>query len=203
MTSKQGVLSWGCLAAWLFGTLLAVVAGFTVFFVVMSSLGESLGTIPDLAASLLLTVCLGIVIGLAQWSILRNYLPRSALWIALTLLGFLVASPVLISMSNGFGPSLPPLSSLLMAAALGAALGIAQWIVLRTKVKQSLLWIVISLISWILAGAAGLFLRTLSWELGPILHWLGLFFVGTVLSGLGMLWLFRAARPPAPASAPG
>jgi hypothetical protein len=40
-------------------------------------------------------------------------------------------------------------------------------------------------------------LKTLSWEMGPILYWLGLFFVGTVISAMGMIWLFKEKDPAA------
>jgi hypothetical protein len=81
-----------------------------------------------------------------------------------------------------------------MAAALGACMGIAQWLVIYNKVSRSTLWIAISLASWIVAGLLGLVLKSLSLELGPVLYWLGLFFFGTVLSGLGMIWLLRGTK---------
>jgi hypothetical protein len=197
MTTERNTISWGCFLTWLFATLLGVVAGFTVFFGVMAGLGESMGVIPDFAASLILTGCLGSVIALAQWFILRRYVQRSAVWVALTLLGFLVASPVLLSMSGGFGPGITLRASIGMTAALGGALGVAQWIALYRKVRRSALWIGISLMSWILAGLVGSTLKTLSWQMGPILYWLGTLFVGAVLSAIGMMWLLKQDNPPA------
>ena len=84
-----------------------------------------------------------------------------------------------------------------MTVVLGCALGVAQWFVLRKKVRRSALWIGISLISWILAGLIGSALKRLSWDMGPILYWLGLFFTGMVLSVVGMMWLLKQINPPA------
>jgi putative effector of murein hydrolase len=55
--------------------------------VVMSGLGESIGAIPDLVASLMMTGCFGTVIGFAQWAILRRHVLRSGVWIGFTFLG--------------------------------------------------------------------------------------------------------------------
>jgi hypothetical protein len=196
MNTKRNTVSWGSFLGWLIATLFAVVVGFAVFFIVMSILGESIGVIPDLVASLLMAGCFGIVIGLAQWAILRRYVQRSAAWIGVTLLGFLISSPVLLSMGGGFGPYITLRASLIMAASLGGSLGVTQWFVMYKKVRRSALWIGISLISWILAGLIGVFLKTLSLEMGSILYWLGLFFTGTVLSVIGMLWLVKQPNLP-------
>ncbi len=189
MKTKRNTVGWGCFLIWLFATLLAVIAGFAVFFVAMAGLGESLGRIPDLTASLIMAGCFGTIIGVSQWSILSRYVQRSALWIGVTLLGFLISSPVLLSMSSGFGPTILPISSFNMTVALGSTLGVAQWLTISRKVNRSSLWIGISLVGWFVAGWIGLALKTLSWEWGMILYWLGLFFAGTLLSALGMIWL--------------
>jgi hypothetical protein len=194
MDAERKPVSWGCLLAWVPVTLVAVVIGSALFFVVMAGLGARMPVIPDLAAGLVLTVCLGTGIGSAQWAILRRYVQPSGLWIGATLLGFLFSSPVLLSRSGGFGPAIAPQDGLAMAAALGASLGIAQWLVIYNKVSRSTLWIAISLASWIAAGLLGLVLKSMSLEMGPVLYWLGLFFLGTVFSGLGMIWLLRGAK---------
>jgi len=189
--TKRNTMGWGCFLVWLFATLIAVVVGFAVFFLVMSALGKRMATIPYFAASLIMTGCFGTVIGLAQWMVLRRYVQRSVVWIGATLLGFLIGSPVLLSMSGGFGPYITTLRSLGMTVVLGCGLGVVQWFVLRKKISRSALWVGISLVSWILAGLVGIGLKALSWQMGPILYWLGLFFVGTVLSVVGMIWLLK------------
>jgi len=198
MTTKRNSVSWGWFIIWLLGTLFGVVVGFFVFFLVMSGLGESgPGPIPVFAASLIMTGCFGTVVGFAQWLILRRYVQRSAVWIGVTLLGFLISSPVLLSMSGGFGPYITSPTSIRMTVVLGCALGVAQWFAIGKKVSRSALWIGISLISWTVAGLIGMALKTLSWQMGPILYWLGLFFFGTVFSAVGMMWLLKQKNPPA------
>jgi hypothetical protein len=100
-------------------------------------------------------------------------------------------------MSGGFGPYITSQASLGMTVVLGSALGVAQWFAIRKKVGKHARWIGVSLISWLIAGWTGMALKTLSWEMGPILYWLGLFFVGTVISAMGMIWLFKEKDPAA------
>lgn len=199
MTIKGNALSWSYFILWLLGTLVGVVVGFFVFFLVMSGLGErGPGPIPVFAASLIMTGCFGTVIGFAQWLILRRYVQRSTVvWIGVTLLGFLISSPVLLSESGGFGPYITSLASFRMTVVLGCALGVAQWFALPKKISRSALWVGINPISWVIAGFVGMALKTLNWQMGPILYWLGLFFIGTALSGVGMMWLLRQKNSPA------
>jgi hypothetical protein len=118
-------------------------------------------------------------------------------WLGLTLLGFLISSPFLLSMSGGFGPYITFQASLGMTVILGCALGVTQWFALRKKVKRSAIWIGISLVSWVLAGLTGMVLKALDWQMGPILYWLGMFFAGVVLTVLGMMWLLKQTNHPA------
>lgn len=194
MTTNRDSISWGFFLMWLFTTLIAFAIGLVIFFVIMSVLGESIGVIPNFVASLMMAICFGSIIGFTQWVILRRNVPISATWIGITFLGFLLCSPVLLSMSGGFGPYITPLNSLGMTATLGGILGIAQWFTINKKIRQSTLWIGICLIAWILAGLTGIVLKSLSWQMGPMLYWLGLFLIGTVLSVVGMMWLHKQTR---------
>ncbi len=202
MDTANRKIRWGFFLTWALATLFGIVVGFAVFFIVMSALGES-GALPanssisNSLASLIFTCCFGTVIGLAQGSVLRRFGHKSGIWILATLLGFLVSAPVLLRQSGWFGPVITSIGILRMTAALGIVLGIVQWFILSKKVDRAVLWIGVSLISWVLAGLAGMGLMTLSWEWGPILYWLGMFFIGTLLTAVGMIWMFNHPIPPA------
>ncbi len=201
MNTSSNKVRWGFFLGWALATLVCVVAGFFVFFIAESALGESSASIPKFVAVslsfLLFTCSFGTVIGVAQWSVLRRYVQGSALWIGATLLGFLISSPVLLIPGGGFGPIITSQASLRTTAALGSALGVVQWLILRNKANRAALWVGISLISWVVAGWIGMALKALSWQMGPILYWLGLFFFGTALSSAGMIWLLKQDSPPA------
>ena len=189
MNTNRVALNWGLVIIWVIAALFGVVVGFIVFFIAMSIAGESLGSIPVALSSLVVAVCFGTVIGLAQGAVLRRYGYRSAAWFGATLLGILIASPGILRLGGNFGPVIR--NSLELAATLGTALGIVQGLTLRKKAVQSVLWIGISIVSWVIAGWIGKLLIPLSYEWGPILFWIGLFFSGTILSSAGLMWLLK------------
>jgi FtsH-binding integral membrane protein len=195
MNTNRVALNWGLVIIWVIAALFGVVVGFIVFFIAMSIAGESLGSIPVVWSSLVMAGCFGTVIGLAQGAVLRRCGYRSAAWFGATLLGILIASPGILRLGGNFGPVIR--NSLGLAATLGTALGIVQGLTLRKKAVQSVLWIGISIVSWVIAGWIGKILIPLSYEWGPILFWIGLFFSGTVLSSAGLMWLLKDAGLPA------
>jgi hypothetical protein len=201
MGTQSKVVSWGYLIGWSVLVCIGVVASFFVFFIAMSVLGGGGRSIPGLATSLAISVCFGTVTGVAQWSILRRYVQRSEVWIWITLLGFLVCSPIVISYGGGFGPVITYGHVFHMTIGMGAILGILQWLAISKKVKWSSVWVGVSFASWFLAGLVGTGLMALSLQTGPVLFWIGLFFAGIVLSVAGMVGLFDIKAEPAPREA--
>jgi hypothetical protein len=121
--------------------------------------------IPALVGVLLMALVMGAVLGAGQGLIMMPYLDRSELWIGLTALGYAVGFIV---------PSLLGLDPLLRYAAIGLALGLLQWLILRRHVEASGWWIVVNLACWL---AAGMF------DEGALLY--------SPVSGLVMMWLLN------------
>ncbi len=95
----------------------------------------------------------GLAVGLAQWVILRKQIEHSAWWILASGVGW-AAGRGLVAVI------IPSQSSILISAILGAALGLAQWLVLRHSVIQSWWWIIVSALGWIV-GLTGFLGATL------------------------------------------
>jgi hypothetical protein len=201
MNEKPNTISWGYFISWLILAFIGVIVSFFVFFIVMSVLGSGSSAVPSLAAILIIPVCFGSVVSLAQWFILRQYAHQSTAWIWVTLLGFLVCSPIIISDSGFFSPVVTYYLIFYMTISMGAILGVLQWIAISRKVKWSSVWVGVSLVSWFLAGLIGMGLKTLSLYSGPILFWIGFFLAGITLSALGMIWLFHLKVEPASSDA--
>ena len=111
-------------------------------WIVVTTVGWVLGTILippiDLAVS-------GIAIGVLQWVILQHHIRRSGHWILASVVGWTIGwLLVFIGVPSGFG--------LLAGLVLGAAVGIAQWLLLRREVHWAGWWIIVSTLAW----AAGL-----------------------------------------------
>jgi hypothetical protein len=90
-------------------------------------------------------VC-GILMGAGQWAILSTRLKKIWLWIPFTGIGFPVGfflgSLAGVFVGEGF------LIAVIAGAILGTILGVSQWSVLCKKVKNSIWWIPISILSW-------------------------------------------------------
>lgn len=203
MSLKPMKAGWCFFLVWTIATFFGVLVGFLVFFIGESFLGESSGPLANNSfvsvslGLLIFVITFGLVTGIAQWFVLRRYVPRTAFWICATLLGFLISSPALLNTGGGFGPYIAPSASLIMTTAFGGALGIMQYLVIRKQANKPALWIGISLSSWVIAGVIGIALRIQSYQMGPIYYWLGVFFFGIVFTAVGMaLWLKQPGVPP-------
>ncbi len=115
--------------------------------------------------------------GTAQWLVLRQWLPSIRSWVLATSLG----SAIALAMINGLwtvtlmppasgliGNMMPPLSVLpqfIFDGIYGILLGVAQWLVLRTKVPQAVWWV---LISGVGAIASSIVIDALQKFIGPM-----------------------------------
>ncbi len=103
----------------------------------------------------------GLITGVSQWIILRNYLTRDGLflWVPLTAiglpLGFILGAlysvwtdPTHVKSANHWLAHYGWSSTTTIACIAGAFLGILQWLIIRNKVKGSLWWIPISSLAW-------------------------------------------------------
>ncbi len=111
----------------------------------------------DFIAGFVFMPMLGLLIGVVQYFLLRGYLPRTAGWIAATVLGWLLPLGLLFVASLGWfpAPSLDPISTGAVAfAVIGACIGLCQWWVLRGRVPRAGLWVLINVLGWTAAGLA-------------------------------------------------
>ena len=108
--------------------------------------------------------CEGVIVGLAQWRVLRRRLPRVPRrdWVLATAMGALVAwalgmapSTLAVLNQDAGAPPLEPSDWLVyslaaaMGAALGIVLGIPQWRVLRRHVQRAHWWVWANAAAWL------------------------------------------------------
>jgi len=110
-------------------------------WLVATTLGWVLGglLLPELAL-----FSVGLVIGVLQWVVLRQYLRQGGWWILASGVGW----------AGGWGivMAAAPLNIGIVAEALlGAAMGTLQWLVLRRQLRQAGWWIVVSSLGWTVA----------------------------------------------------
>ena len=207
MNTTPVTLGWRFWLKWTFATYFGIVVGTLLgmmapFVILLSMDGDSnlLDSLAVIAYGLLVVSVssLWIVVGVAQWSILRRFIDqRVVTWVGATVLGALPIALIEIIMGVSTSTPIPDnvmgILRLVLLFASGAILGTTQWWVLRKKVDRAALWIVISLISWSIAGlVTGLINRWMgngSEILALLLFITMSIFCGTILSTLG-LWLF-------------
>ena len=130
----------------------------------MGEPGNAAGVIAVASLMVLLGVGEGVIVGYAQWHVLRSYLEAltARAWIGATALGAFIAwvlgmlpsTIINLSATGASGPP-PAMSDALMfglAAAMGAALGIIlalpQWRVLRRHVTHAVWWLPANALAW-------------------------------------------------------
>ena len=89
----------------------------------------------------------GILTGLAQAAVLSGWVRHAFWWVAVSLIGWLLAYASIIALgsllpSAGFGSTATTL------IVLGASTGLTQWVMLRRHFPSASLWILASILGW-------------------------------------------------------
>lgn len=175
---------------WIGGT----VAGFIV-----SLLFIEIGVRPYLGA--MEGIAGGLMIGVAQWLVLRRQMRSVHGWIVANLLCWTIIGG---SSLGAIGWIAPRTNQLLIrviyggfdGALVGALLGLGQWLVLKRRVYGSGWWVLISSAGWSIGLMLGwffggvLYLAThlfLAEVIGLGITW----FVVSAITGLGLIWLWK------------
>jgi hypothetical protein len=87
---------------------------------------------------------IGLLTSLGQWIVLRTHLRHAWLWIPATTLGFTLGYEPLLVPSDKIWALISPIS-------IGLLVGLFQSLAARSTIKNSLVWIIVSTISWGLA----------------------------------------------------
>lgn len=149
------------------GELLGLGSTFAVGVGIFAGLPEGPGLASVIISAALMTATgalEGVVVGLAQWSVLRTALPAIARrsWVVATIIGGVVAwffgsvPMTLASLTSDPGgvpmQEPPQILVLLMASGLGlvagAILSVAQWAILRRKVSRAWRWLPANAVAW-------------------------------------------------------
>lgn len=152
---------------------------------------------------------LGLSVGTAQWFILRSIVPRSWWWILASALGWCGIAYMLTMMlysavpapgSSDFGKPIWAIipsawGAIAQVTLAGALMGLFQWLILRSTLRQSFWWIPANAFIMLLA-ALGVFIQ--GYNIGG-LPGMGIFIVSfspiyAVLSGSILSWLVQQRR---------
>ncbi|MBE9079541.1 hypothetical protein IQ241_19945 [Romeria aff. gracilis LEGE 07310] len=127
----------------------------------------------------------GLMVGFAQWQVLRLHLYRAYGWMVATVLAWVFLTLANIGAVGWMAPSTPSPTLRLIYGVLhggyaGLVLGSGQWFVLRRQIPQAWRWIGASVLIWAIAIALG-------WGVGGLLRLATDLFISDVL-GLLLAW---------------
>jgi hypothetical protein len=177
---------WGFALLW----VLATAAGWVVGFAICEVLKDFVESFSADGA------VIGVSIGILQWVALRGRINRAGWWILASIIGFAVgkfaADYIATSLSGAVGSGLG-------GVAIGASLGIAQWLVLRRHVAKAGWWVLASGLAW-----------AIGWAIISVVHeeaaggpTAAAYVIGAagaavagVITGVSLLGLFRLRRAP-------
>jgi hypothetical protein len=151
--------SWTLWEWWVSATIVGECIGVGII-AVTSAIASQLTTVNTVALLHIVGALEGTALGLTQWLVLRRYVKHVGWWILATVIGAIAAwlvglqaTVILILLFSNSAFSVTTSAALLKAVFwlgiwVGAVLGFAQWLVLRTHVRHSTLWIVANAFAW-------------------------------------------------------
>jgi hypothetical protein len=157
--------SWGLWERWILATSIAQIIGLAIVgivSIVVSHVGYIQGTFT------LIGTLEGIILGFAQWLVLRRYIHHSTRWIIATVVGGLFAwftgltiTALMALVYAGVSDEAKILGFFkglfLLGAGNGTVLGFCQWLVIKNQIRRSIWWIIANAVAW----ALGLFVAYL------------------------------------------
>ena len=194
--------NWFFYPAWVAVVSISIPITFAIYWVLISLVKESVGSTiqvggqphitEDFLLPYILWPALGLVTGFLQYLLLRRHLPRIGWWIAGTTLGWLlglIADRVLYRTLYGTLDVSAIWFETLMTALAGGAMGLAQWLVLRQRVRHAAWWILANVLSW---GVVGWGAATLSNQM--VIPAVGIVLVPGIATSIA-LWLLLDRLP--------
>lgn len=184
LATTQPQTDWRFICAWTGASLLAVSVSFGLM---LAGLGTLLNYASPLVFGAAVGALFGFTSGLAQWLVLRRRLDGGFGWVLVTGLAWMLFWSLNMTGVFGHGEGMVGklLEGVVHGLVFGAALGSAQWVVLRTGVAAAQRWIVISMFAWAVSAAAGDTIKAALGLNGPIEMLIALP-LGLILTGIGM-----------------
>lgn len=179
----------GLWLAWTAATTLGMLIGYLPLALVVGSLDLGL-------ARVIVPIITGILLGLAQWLVLRPYIVHSHDWILNHAAGWVVGFSVGLFIVQLLSKT--PLGMLLGFIAFGAIVALFQYPTLRREIPHLSTWILANVIGWTLGAylsqlAGGVFLHnTAPSALVSVLVSVGITgLVAGAITGLALIWIVR------------
>jgi len=180
-------IAWTNIKPWLIGIVLSTAAMF-LGYNFGSDTARLLGGEPGIWARLGKGLVWGGMIAALQWPIVRTVSVLPVRFLLASAFGFAVGYPLgqTIQAIITVHWSLNLVGYWLAVATFGLSVGVPQWLIFRRHMRRASLWVLCSVIGWMLAGAVWLSSRA-----GDGLDAM----VYGIVTGLGLVWLVHLQPP--------
>ena len=145
MKRKYTRAGWGFWLQWVGATSVGWAVGGVVLSACIGSFGDDIGNVAGNAA-------LGLLAGIGQWLVLRQWLDKAGWWVLASAGGWLLVVSVGEAMQGLVGENA---GGLILTIGLGFVPGILQWLLLRRLVARTGWWVLASTVLVIAALLAG------------------------------------------------
>ncbi len=137
-------------AEWTLLNTLAVVCAAFVSLTVLPSVAGAIGLeVPDRTISIMMATLVGTLLAVTQWLLVRTRLSRPFLWIPFTFLSWIAPLIILFTI---FRPSIEhqQVQIAMVLVSIGVLMGFTQYVLLRPFRRKAPLWIIASVLGWLL-----------------------------------------------------
>lgn len=162
---KQRILNehreWTLWEWWVFAMVASELIGIGII-AIAAIVVKLTGTVNLIAVLHIVGFLEGIILGLAQWLVLRHYIKHIGVWVVVTAIAGLVAWLIGTKMSvvlafayfagNSSNAATLLQGVVLLGAWIGAVLGFAQWLVLEVRIRGAGWWIFANAVAWALGS---------------------------------------------------
>jgi hypothetical protein len=152
---RDSSTGWRLWLAWMLMSTIGVAAVFVLTSAVAMLVGAVLGGGAEDKVPFVPFV--GFSFGVMQWLVLRRHIPRAGWWVLASTAGWIAGlgvPAVVFKVVEGIAPGAiePEVFAVAFFVAVGTAVGMLQWLVLRRHAPQAGWWVLASIVGWAALG---------------------------------------------------
>jgi hypothetical protein len=184
----------GLWVGWMLATALGLIIGYLPSSLLINQLDLGL-------VRVIVPLLAGVLIGLAQWLVLRNYVTESSDWVlhlaASWVLGYTLGLLVVDLLAGSF------MGAVLGYALFGVIIALFQWPVLHREIPRIWVWVLANVVGWVLGAVLSQLVLGALFGNNPgsplaftVVNMAVTGLVAGLITGLALVWIVREPEQP-------